>query len=201
MSGGPPFLSRPDLDDRGSNHGGGYPVGRRRRTQRPWWVLLAIPLIYALVLASVLVALASRHDRTKPAAGAAPVRTPATAPPPEPLLLAADGARLLPLPAGGNLSSWTTLSVLGKDVPVQAVVGDNGIWVGTSPQQVILVALPPRATIATTGARVGQRVSFSGAMVPIPTPPQASAAGFTAQQVDVLRAETQYVQATVLQAG
>lgn len=82
---------------------------------------------------------------------------------PELQILTVGKQLLLPLSREVSLARFTGATVVGRGVPVESVVADEGFWVGISPMDRVFVRLivggesPPRI-------RAGQRLSFSGTM-------------------------------------
>jgi hypothetical protein len=83
---------------------------------------------------------------------------------PVPLLRAADGTRLLPVPAARQLRPLIGQQVIAHDVPVQSVVSHPGFWVGTSSSERLYVHIADPEHVSHPMRR-GHRLRFSGRLV------------------------------------
>jgi len=187
------------------------PLVTRRRASAVLWPLLAIASVlrrlrqwgrhhpvHASVAAGTAVAATAvvvALGVTQPSGAPPPPATPPTTASTSPLL--AQGEPVLPLPPGRTLARYAGQEVRGRRVPVQSVASDEGFWVGPSETQRVWVQL--------TGAgespfviRRGQRVSFTGRMVPNP-PGFAGAVGVDpAEGAALLEAEAQQVEVPIV---
>lgn len=88
--------------------------------------------------------------------------------PPKPagvsLLQAADGTRLLPVPAAPQLRPLIGQRVIAHDVPVQSAVSHPGFWVGTSTGERLYVHITDPQHVSHP-VRKGQRLRFNGLLV------------------------------------
>jgi RNA polymerase sigma factor (sigma-70 family) len=159
---------------------------------RLWTWARANPLPSAAAAATavaVVVAVAVSGDPPAPppaasAAPAAPAAVPAT--------LSVGGARLLPVPRVGSLRGYAGRTAVGRDVPVQAVVADEGFWVGAGPGRRIWVQLDGGGE-SRVDVRAGQRASFTADVVAAPADFAARAGVTAAEGAAELRATNAYL--------
>jgi hypothetical protein len=108
--------------------------------------------------------------------------------------LAAAGQPLLPLPAGG-LAQYADQPAEARGAVVQAVVADEGFWVGDSEQDRVFAFLAIGGESAPQVA-AGQPVTFNGTLRPVPADP-AAAFGLTAEDgLDQLTQQGHYIEVT-----
>lgn len=152
--------------------------GATRR--QPVRTTAAVTTAAAVAVAGTLV-LAGPADR---AVVAAPAGQVATAPSPVPRARS-------PLPLDGSVPAAGPVQV--SDVVVQAVPADEGFWVGDGPGRRLWVRLVGAGESAAA-VRAGDRVAFSGRVVPLP-PGYVDRAGITAAEGrEELRALQVYVE-------
>ena len=162
---------------------GAYSVGEDRKKGGWWkWLLLLLLLIAAIAL---LVALLSGDDdedesgsagatatQTQPAGGTPSTNPEATATG-DGGTLTTEGTSLLPVP--DDLSQYVGQDAEGEGVVVQKVNGQQGFWVGSSPEDRVYVEFGAKAGGTEAGAEfkptVGQKVDLTGPVRPAPDEP------------------------------
>jgi hypothetical protein len=97
---------------------------------------------------------------------------------------------LLPVPS--DLSDSIGESVVAESVPVEAVVGDEAFWVGTSQVDRVLIILTGGAESPAT-ITVGQRVSFAGRLVGVTSNVAADAGIDASEGADLLNTQAAYI--------
>lgn len=128
---------------------------------------------------------------------------PPPAPPPAPPVVAAPsaatpatltvaGTPLLPAARVGPLRAHAGRTAVGRDVPVQAVVADEGFWVGAGPGRRVWVQLGT-GTESPVKVRPGQRASFTATVVPAPADFAARVGLSAAEGAAELRAAGAYL--------
>ena len=123
-----------------------------------------------------------------------PTPVPAAAPSPTavPATLSVGGTRLLPATRVGSLRVHAGRTAVGRDVPVQAVVADEGFWVGAGPGRRVWVQLAAGRE-SPVEVRPGQRASFTAAVVPAPADFAARAGVSAAEGAAELRSTGAYL--------
>ncbi len=170
---------------------------RRPTAPLPWlpWALVAalLSLLLLMVLAGALVGNDDPStEQARPVAG--PVAA-------EPGTLTAGGADVLVDAAAlGRLASLQGQEAAGRNLAVQAVVADEGFWVGPSAQQRTFVYLTPQARESSGESslrvRQGQRVDLSGTVTGL-TPADPARLGVTdAEGARQLAAQKAYIRAS-----
>lgn len=142
----------------------------------------------------------SRSERSPDAGGATATTgaAGATAAPGAGSALTAGSRSLLPVPPREELASLTGNEVVGRGAPVQAVVADEGFWVGTSATDRIFVFLTPAAR-GTAGespftVQPGQRADLTGTLRALSGEPNSLGVD-DAEGASTLRSQGHYVEA------
>ena len=140
-------------------------AARRPHERTPGWVWLTGLVLLGLLAA--FLAMTFLIGREEPSATPVPATTagatePAPSPGPSPQLLA--GGQDMLVASGGSLAPFAGRPVEAKAVTVQSVVGDEGFWIGTSPQQRVFVQLRIDGE-SPFRVRQGQVVDLDGTVV------------------------------------
>ena len=174
---------------RGGNPGA-YSVGDRDR-KGGWWKWLLALLAVLAVLALLLLLLNGGDDEESASSGAATTATQpndsASAASTDGGSLTAEGASLLPVAADG-LSTYVGRQAEGQQVRIQAVVEDEGFFVGTSDTDRVYVEYGGDVgeNEQQFVPEVGDVVNLTGPVRPAPEDP--------AQTLNLDRADAQVVE-------
>jgi hypothetical protein len=156
----------------------------------PWWLLLlGVALI---VLVAILVTrggddgdLATDSEQTQesqtaddgdapaqdeadePGAGDGDATTDGTADSADvqPGKVTAGGATVYPLQDDLTVADYDGVEVMGRDVPVESVVADEGFWIGTSADDRIFVRVTGTGTESAPDIQAGDTIDFDGVVV------------------------------------
>lgn len=176
----------------------GEPGAGRRR---PAWLIPLLALLALAILIVVVLLLLSGGDDKKKTSRPAAMQQPTPAPPGEASStsgaasgsLTAAGRPVLPLPAGAKLSSFMGQPASGRSVNVESVIADEAFWVGTSPQDRVLVHLA-RSMESPFQVKKGEHVTFTGTVKPA-TADTAARFGITdADSASQLRSQGGYIE-------
>lgn len=150
--------------------------GESPQRKKPWWLLLLALALIALVAFLVTRGggddadgTASQQEAAEDADGTAGGDEGAGGaggnPDVQPGKITAGGATVYPLSEGLTVGDYDGQKVVGKGVPVESVVADEGFWVGQSADDRIFVLLTDADAESAPEIQPGDTIDFKGEVV------------------------------------